>query len=860
MSNHTRYIFEGKEKLIGIFQWLYLLRQNEVKDLFGDWEIELKETPNIKGIATLLSVSESTISQADKSSPDGKPRVINSGLCTMIAMLGGFSLSNEEIAALLSKYEHSQKKYSYHSMFEVLKSWNNKTIEYALWVAFCGTHDQIRSCDTLKSALGYSPQIQTEDKFTFRGISAEEFLKVYSDNLKHLKIQIPAVLYHKNIEEKYVPAAKRLRTKVKFGDEVRTQFLKQAFVDFDIIVPKVGVDDIDRAQRLQLFGAEVEQGKVALTPIEHVLAENSFPRSVVKELVEREQQSDRNLFETVQLSCVAGEGLSLGLAQLAVSLDECENTYVAWIIGDAARTERVFSKFTSEYIASKWNETLFQIFSGTTIAIIIDDISHLDRNDLAGFRLFYRTLKALSAQSDVKISFYLGVRPDFPHFGDSDEVKLQLTEIDEYACFSRMCDGKYAIAQFQNKTLDDVIRDEHRSYRNSVSALIGFLINKGDVIRDLDQSWFKLPTASNDYENEILRTAITAKLLKLPITKGILQVVTDDSETSTSDIKAFNSVTFFEHLEEFKGYQLKTRSNPHSLLSIIGLEEPDKLSEEFCELFLKALDSYDEATTNFRREEALNFARHILQRLAKPHFYKFPQKTKVAKSVFETVSEEIEDSISDFNFNQICKWSGTVSSYALDIDESATKCALAITKTLALKAVKDNKINWLSQPGHAVSVSKALGKILYLDNPENEFYSEFKKTVSQLSYHQIQSLINLQLESTNIDTNYRLNEVILACLKLKANYGFKNRHLANRIISQWFSKIDKKMTHEGYYLDPGSLLLWAEYSTNPFQAKVRAEKAEAIAYLNPRQHGTWLDRAKKRIKAIEKYRNKAKTK
>lgn len=762
--------------------------------------------------------------------------------------------------------------------------WLSHPAQKACWLAFAGSKAAISEDPILSELEVTHPEGPLLDHATgkeiklqgeVRGTSAKRFetvFRIFSDQshptLPHLAycakgrwITPPRLGQHRETKGHY----RRDEGRSSIGSTTdqtapgkkpaqSTLSVPSAFISR---LPKARADAATAKQKFKLYGGALKTFDMDYDPVRHVVNDHNFPRRTASDIANAILRQS-SPFSAITLRAQHGEGLSLTLAEVAVSLARRPDVLGFWVIGDPKRTDQLLEELPSFLRERRFTDQSVEGLSKKKLVFIIDDLSEVDDTArLQDAQRFHEDLEAFADEHiGVRASVVYGVFGSFPSIVDGQEINLRLSDRDQQACFDKMVEGDPPVLLDGPEGFQRIVTENpvSRSYDNDVQAFIDYLLEFGRRTKNADDNWLSRTACLSGWEARIVESTAVSGLLGLSLQANVaLQLAAWDEEVEgVSEVeqiaRASDLLTVVE--DEWCGLSLTSPRRAQSLLRRLGKNDIENLSQKLFFLFDTALTCYVDKDPG--SDDSLEYARHILQRLNKNELYVLSNKRRVSRFILERSLERIEELSEEFEPTTAARWAGsicplfpagtTVHTTADQLERSLSDLTLTLVKAALSKL--NEKTN--PPPEMALSLFKALRRLASSSLTRRQAEPLLEQAAGWLTEDGLARFVDAIVANRGRKLEYRLNELFLASTKLKRECAVA---LRLRPTEAWFDAFEEKMRSLELNLDAGAWLERARYASTLRDRALYLEVAEASAVYKHRSQATWL-------KAIEHERRK----
>jgi hypothetical protein len=779
-------------------------------------------------------------------------------------------------------------------IYEMMERWEDQSAAARSWAAFAGS----------KETLARWPELSKAPRG--RGTNAAEFLKIYDESLPHLKPQVfdtvhwerdtPSRIKYRFDQSRgpYVlrgdgDAASRIATSpqqhrpLALSAPVLIKVTQQsdcpAWLDprgsqplFDSELPTVGHSAFEIEEKAALYGGRPRAGFSAL---DHVVAGHAFPRETVQAL-EQEIRRSVSPCSSYTLRAQPGGGLSIALAELVTKLASDPVTKVFWVVGDAARTKEALSSLNHRSAEDFVAYCLGLGDQFSRAAVVIDDVSQVSYDYILRLSRFMQRCKIIAqAQNRLKLTFVFGSFGARRTCAEDRDFELTLSRADEAACYAKMARHQPAIIEDRPGGLTDIITayPEARWYKNDAQALIDFLLEHGAPKARVMDYWLARTDFSDELERRIVERVAVAQLVGLSIPESTaLQLFSwrlprfHDAEDIAQSCKHTAVVN-----DDWRGVGLSCPRRAKSILARSGQFSPPFLKEVFCEIIEASLQAYQ--THKPHGDEALDFARHIFQRLSKWQLFVFPGKSSIVEHLTRHFVESLSGLSGGWSADETAIWAGTLSA-ALprrvhpesSIPSSSQVACADLVLRLSQHALSE--VRGVSDRNSSIATSLLrAGTRLLASHLMPERAQHLAEQLMQVYPRRvILDYIQAILLENKEDRAYRANEILHAYCGLEAR-SVRTANLKGRYfeMSRWLGEAGRLFGKYRAALDAGNWLqraryVWIGAGTRRVHdlnlREVFIRNAHDSIEFHPQAQGTWAPEAKRAQRLLERDRMK----
>jgi hypothetical protein len=549
----------------------------------------------------------------------------------------------------------------------------------------------------------------------------------------------------------------------------------------DMGMPPAGLSEREVAAKAQLYGGKAT---LRLTPLDYVGLGHTFQREKVGHLATRIAASDRPC-SSFTLKARRGAGLSIALAQLVRSFDMDPRVRVFSVIGNRSRTLHLLealSRWQSKARAlADWAQE--QAGEVDRILLVIDDVwgdAPIGEVYLIHFRNLCSEL--FTRNNGPKLSFVFGSFGAAKGLDEDGPVPLKLTDLDRAACYAKMAEAEPTIIRGYAGGMP-----EARQIGDDAQALIDFHLQHGRPHRATVEHWLARLDDLTDVQVTMLAAIAAAELLDLAVPESVaVRLCTARGIAGRADVEeivaANDRLTILD-----EGGPAVGLSCPWRAKSI--LQRSERLTHEFLlptfqEMIEAALAIYESGRDDAR--QCLDFARHVFQRLGKREYYPLKDKEQMGREVLGRFLDRLATLSGQWTVEERAKWAGTIAPWAdrprprraEEPGERAFRlhCAEFVGRLTekCLNAIKSGEARL--SPGIAVSLLRAsrllLSSQLYPkragDRDPSLILAEHLDF--RLSKVGILELVEIQLDVDSDDRGYRVNELLTAYGRFRAQW------------------------------------------------------------------------------------------
>jgi hypothetical protein len=812
------------------------------------------------------------------------------------AALIGIAPSEERLIALEEAFEQEYGLSPYtddRSISEMLARWTDDAPARECWLCFAGSYHVIRAHRHLQE-MRPSPRRNsaTTDQMTL-GVSFSAFKDIYDQSSDALTPYLPTLVHWTTGTPRRDDYRARLATpfyQVDTGTTSRTGIATprpnkgaqktgsenashqaDSTADFskifDCELPTVGQSPAEASEKLALFGGRDPYRSLGYTPLEHVLSNHAFERSVIKTIVDRVNEPTSGA-KSYTLRGVAGSGVSIGLAQLVAKLGKDPRNKTYWKIGDPNQTATTLEALSGEYAEVHHKTSKSMEVQSHRIIFVVDDVSRLPPSALRKLIAFKNRCKKINLINGAPFYYFI-----FGQIGDQDACSedglfdLKLTPSDQSACYAKMADDAPAIVRNRTDGLKDMLVDhpEMREIRDDTQAFIDYLLQHGSPTQDALDHWLASVDFASDYERAMTLNVATSQLLDLHVESRTfkhldLQLSGGRAQPQSSSVSTI--LRFATKKVEWSGVGLSCARRARSILKRAGGYNDEFLSATFNRLFSISLEKYSENPSSCT--EALDYARHILQRLSKSKLYDIQDKQKICRLVVMQNFAAIEACSKTWSPMEAAQWAGTLAAVLpkplkkahetaeSDSGHGFTDLAL-LTSRLADRCIKESQLS----PEMVLSLLRAMRILGRNSEVADSTKAARNRLAREVEVGNFVKILDKQVKTGAPDVAYRVNETIHAACQFKDMMNAKNSRKQHCFeMTKWFSSVERHIQRQGIVLDAACWVHRARYvwiSDNTESARARDFKAyflrQALGYLkfHPQSQGTWAAEVRSEI-------------
>lgn len=785
--------------------------------------------------------------------------------------------------------QHSAEAFLVGSI-ELLENldWTTDEATKRCWLSFLGTPDHIR-----ESGLFNSSQIEGLEDQKLRGLGCGDFEIEAKRVIEHTKPSLPKTAYFQrsalNSEGQFydfleyrgtafdgrkqlsydIPCASGSRIETEATDTVdnATKPKKhpndndalglQLLMGMENTLPTRRIDEATRLQKIKLYGGSLKTKNMGFDPVRHVVNEHSFARVDARKL-EKSVCDQKPAFEAYMVRAQHGEGLSFLLAELVVNLKNKHGLDVNWVVGDRNKTKDVLSNLQNYIDSDPQPENSDR---SQHIVIVLDDLSEeLQSSEALNFQRWNECLEKMSFdQNQLKITLVLGVFGNFYELVPCKNIELRLRKQDLTSCFQKMCEIDTPILENKNEDIENILtkNPNSRSYGNDTQAFIDYLLEHGQRTQTTSENWIVNVDNISEEHKKITELTSVCGLLGLSLQENVaLSFANSEMSEIVSELEevALGCDVLCVVSGEWIGLSLTSPRRAASILQQYQSFGSDKIAEKLFAVLDTSLHCYEQREV--RKDECLEFSRHIIQRLNKPELYKLPNQKAVATNVLERSIDQVEIASKQFELENAAKWAGSLSTtipnsrYSNVMTTPLQQRTAGLIISLIELVISKNENGAVPGPEVALSIFKSLRRLKRGNLFSNRCHDVFSSMVNWLNLEAFNKFGTTQQIMNSEQLSYRLNELFKAATELKVVFK-KSNELAQSY--EWCEGFEQLAEKFGVKPDAGSLIEFSRLSSSEEERVKNLTRAEIAAKEDPLNQATWLPAIKKELRKGRRY-------
>lgn len=627
-----------------------------------------------------------------------------------------------------------------------------------------------------------------------------------------------------------------------------------------ISLPTVDGSDLDRYQRFKLFGGGLQNRDLWFSPLQQVVAGNTFERSVVDDVVSRIGARANEPLRSMTIRGQHGSGISLAFAQVVERLHCVSGLCPVWVLGDPDHTREVLQSLSVEVIRSFQEDLLTLDDVERNFVFVFDDVSEIDGKLIGRLQRFAQHCGEFTRRKhSVSFTFLYGIFGDFPSIGNDGEFVLELTEADEISCYHLMAsgdplivrDGPTGLSRIQHRA------PTYRSYKNDVQGFIDFVLEEGERTKVADENWMGRVGDLTESSRTMLENVAASELIGLSLHEN---VALDEAIF----LGGFEPVSL-EHLQsliplltitesDWRGLSLASPRRSRSFLKRLRVYDKINIGEILSDLFYVGMKSAFCGESN--SVSCSQYSRHILQRLGKREFYDIPGRYEIALAIFAEHYDLIRTVVRATSAVDMGRWAGTLAGLLpFHRDESRSDSdndalAQVVHSTVEYCNGSLNKLNQDSSlnPELALSLARASRRATLAGFCREECITLCRRLAPIFRLRAVLEIVDQKISEGGEDVEYRVNEIIFAVAQFR-DHAPRDRTSKeyNAQMYGWFKEFERHLHRAELNLDAGSWLQRSKYTFNPQERLLYLGNAQACAEFDKRRQGTWARRIAREI-------------
>jgi class 3 adenylate cyclase len=433
---------------------------------------------------------------------------------------------------------------------------------------------------------------------------------------------------------------------------------------FQTSLPAIGRSQIERSEKLVLYGGRPEELVLNFTAIEHAVARHTFDRDVVASMCEMIEACDKR-FACYTISSSPGGGLSMALAQLVRDLHVRRDTRVLWIVDDKDATERALTSMSAALADSLYAALLSGGAPASSVVIVLDDVSKASYSAKAKLLAFKQRCEVLAGAGDgPRLALVFGSVGAALALSEDDPIPLELTRADRQRCFDTMTHGNPKVLAAAPDRLDAILSEhpEVRWYENDAHAFIDYLMQHGEPTSQAKVHWLARIDSLSPTELQVVTRTAAAQLIGLHVEERVAlqefgQLIAPGAQDVEQFVRRIQGLAVVRR--DWKGLGLSSARRARSILERAGRFSEDFIEQSLSDFLAAAICQI--GAHGRRAAETADFARHIFQRLGKKELYQFPNKAFVARRLLQRHANDLRAALVNLPAAAKARWAGTLS-------------------------------------------------------------------------------------------------------------------------------------------------------------------------------------------------------